>query len=324
MKPILGIHHITALAGDPQRNVDFYTDVLGMRMVKKTVNFDAPDVYHLYYADRTGTPGTLLTFFPFPDAARGVRGAGEISALDLAVPPSSLDFWIKRLASRGVSFDGPQQTDGEPVIGLLDPDGMKISLVFSDRLTISEGWDGGSVPLSASPRGFLGASMIVHALEPSARMLTDLLGFRLDQRNGRSARFSVGPAGSAVTLTVHEQPDAPFARSSAGSVHHIAWRLADDETQSAWRQYLATHGVRVTEIVDRQYFHSIYFREPGGVLYEMATDNPGMNVDESIDELGSSLRLPPWYEPDRNRIERGLIPIAVRGRETAGRPEHNR
>lgn len=320
MKPILGIHHLTALAGDPQRNVDFYTDVLGMRMVKKTVNFDAPDVYHLYYADRTGTPGTLLTFFPFPDAARGVRGAGEITALDLAVPPSSLDFWINRLASRGLPFDGPSESDGEPALTLLDPDGMKINLVFSDRLRISEGWDGGPVPLSASPRGFLGASMIVHSLEPSASMLTEVLGFRPDHRNGNRARFSVGSAASGVTMTVIEQPDAPYARSSAGSVHHIAWRLADDDTQAAWRRHLLANGVHVTDIVDRQYFHSIYFREPGGVLYEMATDNPGMEVDESVENLGSTLRLPPWYEPQRKQIERALLPITVRRHASAELP----
>ena len=301
-----GIHHITVLASDAQRNADFYTDFLGLRMVKRTVNFDAPDVYHLYYADAQGSPGTLMTFFPFPNAGGGKRGNGEVSAVAWHVPSSSLDYWVTRLASKAVSFDGPSTRFGQQVVSLLDPDGMKIDLVFSEKPPTVVAWSRGPVPEEHQLHTFHGVTMALRDTVPSLALLSNVMGFRPAGTEAARQRFTVGNGAAMAYIDLVVNPSLPWARPSAGSVHHIAWRVRDDAEQIAWRDRLRAADVNVTDIVDRQYFHSIYYREPGGILYEIATDSPGMNVDEEWQVLGEKLQLPPWYEPHRARIESAL------------------
>jgi len=306
---IPGIHHITVVASDPQRNVDFYTDVLGLSLVKRTVNFDSPGVYHLYYGDGTGTPGTILTFFPYPNAAQGKRGSGEIHAVAFSIAPESEDHWIHRLSSRGISFDGPSERFGERVITFLDPDGLKIELVTrSNRMAIRPR-EGGPVPAEHQVHGFAGVTMGYLNDTFSKRFLTDVMGFVQTGQAGTRTRFIAGDGGSATAIDTLVLGGITPPRQSAGSVHHIAWRVPDDAAQLAWREHLMESGTYPTEVVDRTYFHSIYFREPGGVLFEIATDPPGFLIDEDPANLGTSLRLPPWYEDKREQIERTLIPL---------------
>ncbi|MCU0453480.1 MAG: ring-cleaving dioxygenase [Bacteroidetes bacterium] len=303
-----GIHHLTVLASDPKRNAAFYTDVLGLRMVKRTVNFDAPDVYHLYYADAQGTPGTLMTVFPFPQAARGKRGSGEVSAIAWHVPASSRDYWIRRLAEKGVGFDGPATRFGQEVVTLLDPDGLKLELVFSADPPKVVTWNPSVVPAEHQLRTFHGVTFSLQNADPSLALLSTIMGARSVGTEGVRHRYALGEGTEAAMIDLIVDANLPWARQSAGSVHHIAWRVKTDEEHGAWRERLLAADVRVTEIVDRKYFHSIYFREPGGILCEIATDPPGMNVDEDWSELGSKLQLPPWYESDRKRIE-SVLPV---------------
>ena len=308
---ILGIHHITAMAGDAQRNVDFYVNMLGLRFVKKSINQDAPDVYHLYYGDEVGSPGTAMTFFPFGRAARGTRGNGEISHVALAVPTASQDFWVNHLSKNGVNFDGPSKRFHDNVITFLDPDGMMIDLVFRDKQQLKFPWGKSLVPVEYAIRGFYGVTMNLAELEPSSKVLKDVLGFRPALQSENRFRFLIGEGSDEAAIDIVVDPKAPHARQSAGSVHHIAWRVKDFPTHEEWQKAVAKSGLDPTEIIDRFYFHSIYFREPGGVLYEIATDNPGFTVDETVEELGTHLMLPPWYEPHRAKIEQALPPITI-------------
>jgi glyoxalase family protein len=306
-----GVHHITALASDPQVNVDFYVGFLGLRLVKQTVNFDAPDVYHLYYGDELGRPGTILTFFPFPDAARGKRGAGEISAVAFSVPAGSLEFWAERLSRTGIEFAGPQKRFGEGVVSFQDPDGMEVELVADPSLNGVSGWTGSTVDGLYAIRRFHGVTLMHRELGPAEAFLTGVMGFARGESEGSRSRFLAGPQETQARVDVLVDAAAPAARQSAGSVHHIAWRAKDDQEQLAWRKDLSRAGASPTPIIDRQYFHSIYFREPGGVLFEIATDPPGFATDETADNLGTSLKLPPWLESERQLIQRHLPPISV-------------
>jgi len=306
-----GIHHITSLASDAQRNLDFYAGALGLRLVKRTVNFDAPDVYHLYYGDELGRPGTILTFFPYPGAARGKRGAGEASALAFSVPGGSLGFWIERLSGGGVALTRRVERFGEEVASFEDPDGMVIELIadsLSDRIP---GWARSPVGPDRAIRAFHGATITQRALEPASSFLVGTMGFAAAGREGRRHRFILGPEAGRTRIDILVDPDAPAGRQSAGSVHHIAWRAAGDEEQLRWRSALIEAGRTPTEVIDRCYFHSIYFREPGGLLFEIATDPPGFSVDETVDSLGGSLKLPRWLEHERSGIERILPPLAL-------------
>jgi glyoxalase family protein len=309
-----GLHHVTAIAGDPQRNVDFYTRVLGLRLVKRTVNFDAPDTYHLYYGDAAGHPATLLTFFPWNDVPPGRQGAGMTTSTAFGVPPESLGWWQKRLAELGVDAEEPVSRDGEEVLTLRDPDGLVIDLVAAPGDARS-GWDGAAhVPAEHAVRGLHAVTLTEAALEPTQQML-DVLGMTLRGEDRDRVRFSMGE-GDGTALDV-----AAGARSrglqAGGTVHHIAFRVPDRSTQEAWRRHLVELGVPVTDIKDRQYFTSIYFREPGGVLFEIATDQPGFTVDEPLLELGRSLKLPPWLEPSREQIEAALPPLRLPEDESA-------
>jgi len=308
---ILGIHHITSLASDPQQNVDFYTGFLGLRLVKQTVNFDSPGVYHLYYGDEIGRPGTILTFFPFPDAARGKRGAGETSAVAFSVPVGTVDFWIERITLKGIPFLGPETRFGQKVISFEDPDGMIVELLEDASVDGNAGWPGSSVDTPYSIRGFHGVTITHRAAAPTSAFLTDGMGFTAGGTEGRRQRFVAGSGGGRALIDVIEDSAAPAARQSAGSVHHIAWRVKDDAEQLEWRQALRKMGAAPTQVLDRQYFHSIYYHEPGGVLFEIATDPPGFSIDETVDALGSRLQLPPWLEPERSVIERHLPPLRL-------------
>ncbi len=317
MKPILGgIHHITAIASDPQRNIDFYVGFLGLRLVKKTVNFDAPDVYHFYYGDETGLPGTLLTFFPFPNAAKGKRGVGETAAVAFSIPPESLDYWIDRLASKAIDFDGPVQRFGDQVISFEDPDGMMIELVTDKTARTIPAWSGSEVESAHVPRFLHGATFAESNLEITTKFLTETLGFRFSAREGERYRYFIGEGEAEARIDILFQPKTNPARQSAGSVHHIAWRVATDDGQRDWQEGLTNAGAYVTPVQDRMYFRSIYFHEPGGVLFEIATDDPGMLIDEPVSELGAHLKLPPWFEPKRERIEQRLIPVVLPGRKS--------
>jgi glyoxalase family protein len=305
-----GLHHVTAIASDPQRNVDFYTQVLGLRLVKQTVNFDAPDTYHLYYGDQTGAPSTLLTFFPWRAVPPGRNGAGLTTATAFSIPPESLGWWQRRLAELSVHADSPISRDGEEVLRLRDPDGLVLDLIASPGDGRS-GWDGAAgVPAEHGVRGLHSVTMSEAQLEPTQRLLTELLGMQLAGEAGTRSRFTMtGPGGGTVVDL--EADRSGRGLQSAGTVHHIAFRVPDQATQARWRETLVEAGLHVTHIRDRRYFTSIYFREPGGVLLEIATDQPGFAIDEPLLELGQRLKLPPWLEPNRDQIAAALPPIRL-------------
>ena len=305
-----GLHHVTAIASDPQANVDFYTTVLGLRLVKRTVNFDAPDTYHLYYGDESGSPSSILTFFPWRGVPAGRQGSGITTATAFSVPPESLGWWAQRVAALGIDHEGPRARDGEEVLTFRDPDGLVIDVVAAPGDTRS-GWDGyGHVPAEHAVRGLHSVTMSERLPERTATLLTDLLGMRAAAEDGDRVRFAMGDGGAGTVVDVAADTRARGLQA-AGTVHHIAFRAPDGATQLRWREELVEAGLQVTEVLDRQYFTSIYFREPGGVLLEIATDQPGFAVDEPLLELGRALKLPPWLEPSRAQIEAALPPITV-------------
>jgi len=303
--PIAGLHHVTAIAGPPQHNVDFYAGVLGLRLVKRTVNFDDPGTYHLYFGDEVGRPGTAMTFFPWANAVRGRAGAGMTRATAFAVPPGSLDFWMGRLADRALDFGAPVERFGERVLPLADPDGLALELV--EREVPLPGWAGGPVPAAHALRGFDGVTLAVADPAPTATLLRDVLGYEpVGEEDGRQRlRTPAGDYAAVVDLVASQ--DLP--RPGAGTVHHVAFRARDEAEQAAWQEAVRGAGLHVTEVRDRQYFRSIYFREPGGILFEIATDAPGFTLDEPVEALGEGLRLPPWLEGRRETIEARLVPL---------------
>jgi glyoxalase family protein len=309
---IPGLHHVTAIARDPQRNLDFYVGLLGLRFVKRTVNFDDPGSYHFYFGDNRGTPGTILTFFPWPGARRGIRGTGQVEATAFAISPDSIAYWLERLKQHHVTAEKTSTRFGEEVIRLLDPDGLLIELIASSSHGSVEPWAHSPVAAEHALRGFHGVSAGLEDYERTARLLTDSFGYRLIDESGNRFRFtSSDDSAPGRIIDLLCQPDAAMGRVAAGSVHHIAFRAKDDAEQLQWREHLVDLGYNVTPVMDRTYFHSIYFREPGGVLFEIATKPPGFTLDEKLEELGTHLRLPPWMEPARSQIEQSLPPIQV-------------
>jgi glyoxalase family protein len=302
---IPGIHHITALAGDPRRNVEFYTRVLGQRLVKRTVNFDDPGTYHLYYGDELGRPGTILTFFPWPGAPRGRRGVGGAVATAYRVPEGSLGFWQERLAVRGLEVSTETRFGGG-VLRFEDPDGLGLELVESEGGGDFVPWEGSDVEAEHALRGFAGLTLAASEFDPTSAFLTDAMGLHLEAEAGPRRRFRAGTEEGVAAIDVVRMPGVRRGTMAAGSVHHIAWRTRDDEEQRAWQEALSEAGWSVTPVRDRQYFRSIYFHEPGGALFEIATDPPGFTADESAEALGAALKLPPWLEPSRERIESTL------------------
>ncbi len=316
MTPVLsGIHHVTAIASSPQQNVDFYVGVLGLRLIKRTVNFDDPGTYHLYYGDAGGSPGTILTFFPWPGAPRGRVGTGQVSVTSFAIPEHSVGFWQERLARDGVSARGPSAHFDERVLSFEDPDGLPLELVAHPADDGRTGWEDGPVPREHVIRGFYGVTMAEDGpgagCEHTTTLLTNALGFRLVGEAGNRMRFAMGAGGPGALVDVLCLPGAPRGQVAVGTVHHVAWRTPDDAQQALWRERIGGSGIDVTPVRDRQYFHSIYFREPGGVLFEIATDPPGFTVDESKERLGARLMLPPWLEPRRAQLERTLPPLRL-------------
>ena len=310
MQPVKGLHHVTAVAGDPQANLNFYSQVLGQRLVKKTVNFDDPGTYHFYYADATGTPGSVLTFFLWKHMKRGSRGAGETGATAYSVLPDSSDYWRERLGAEGLTSTSSERF-GEQVISFRDPEDMVVELITDPDAPALEPWANSPVPANRALRGFHSATLLLTQAEPTAEVLT-LLGYREyaseSTPEGERVRFAAS-SKTAGYLDVLVRPDLTRGQFGAGSVHHVAFRTEDDKEQLEYLSLLRAEGYNVTPVQDRQYFHSIYFREPGGVLFEIATDAPGFLYDEARDELGKHLKLPDWLEPRRADIEARVQPV---------------
>jgi glyoxalase family protein len=300
---IPGLHHVTAISGPAQANVDFYTGTLRQRLVKKTVNFDAPDTYHLYYGDDVGSPGTILTFFPFADAGLGRAGPGMASAYAYAVPKGGFDAWMDRLALNAEDYDGPSERFGQRVITLRDADGAPVELVETDRV--------GDTPLD----GFHSVTLWERDPGPTARLLTEAFGYQEqghESDRGVERLRLVAPGDERGNIIDLIRTDSPAkARPGAGTIHHVAFRARSDMEQRDWQELLAAYGHPTTPVIDRQYFNAIYFREPGGVLFEIATDPPGFAVDEPVATLGQALKLPAKYEAMRERITQVLPPLKV-------------
>lgn len=322
MKSILGIHHITAIAGDPQQNIDFYTGVLGLRLVKITVNFDDPESYHFYYGDGLGRPGTILTFFSWPGAGRGRKGIGQVTAASFAVPRGSLAYWTQRLASHGIVSERQPERFGEPVLFFSDPDGLYLELIETPTVDASHVWQGGGVPAEFAIHGLHGARLSEREYEPTAALLTEIMGLRLIGHEHNRFRYEPAHshlAGAGRTIDVERANVAPEGRVAVGTIHHIAFRTPDDAQQQEWLAEIGGLGYNISPVMDRIYFHSIYYREPGGILFEIATDSPGFATDEPVERLGEALQLPPWLETQRPRIEVALPPIQRRPEQAAAR-----
>lgn len=303
--PITGIHHITAIASDPQKNVNFYTGLLGLRLVKKTVNFDDPSAYHLYYGDRTGSPGSILTFFYWPGLShQGRVGSGQTTALVLSAPASSLDYWQDRLSRNGVDVQRLTRFD-EETLQFSDPDHIPVEIVAVDQ-DLREGWQGAGIPEQYAIRGLHTAELTVSLQESTEFLLTEQMGFRLVRREGNRARFEAGPGGSGNYADVVTDNQILRGLGGVGTIHHIAWSVPEDIDELRMQQVLQQAGFGVSDVRDRNYFHSIYYRERGGILFEIATSSPGFAIDESVDSLGQTLRLPDQFESQRSTIEKSL------------------
>jgi glyoxalase family protein len=305
----LGIHHLTAIAGDPQRNVDFYAGTLGLRFVKKTVNFDDPFTYHLYYGDGSGGPGSLLTFFPWPAGRTGRQGVGQVNVVSLAILPASLGWWVERLLTHGIAHEAPATKFGRRVLAFRDPDGMPLELVADPAAESRAGWTGGPVPADHIVRGMHGVTLWVGSAAATAALLTETLGFRAAGEEAGVQRFVSGDGGPGTVVDVRAAEGFWAGTMGAGVIHHVAFRAANDDAQDELRQAVQQAGIATTPRIDRTYFHSVYFHEPGGVLFEIATDGPGFAIDEPADRLGSALKLPAQYESARAQIEAQLLPI---------------
>jgi glyoxalase family protein len=327
-KGIFGIHHVTAITGDPQRNIDFYTNNLGLRLVKLTVNQDDPTSYHLYYGDESGRPGTILTFFHWPNLPKGERGTSEVSSTSFLIPRNSIDYWIARFRNQGIDFDGPTSRfdESEQVLTLHDPDGLELELVAHESANnkTNNVWKSGPVPTEHAIRGFYSVTLSEEGYERTSSVLTDELGFILTRESGGRIRYEIphslqsstgaqssDTSGGANIVDLLCRPYAQEAVIGTGSVHHVAWRTPNDEQQLVLRRSIVAAGLNATPVIDRFYFHSVYFREPGGVLFEIATNNPGFTVDESLGELGTRVVLPPWLESVRGELLKILPPVRL-------------
>lgn len=306
-----GIHHITAFARDPQANVDFYAGVLGLRLVKKTINFDAPEVYHLYFGDQAGSPGTIMTFFPWPNSRRGRVGGGQVGVTTYVVPPGTLEFWENRLKSFGISTV-KQTRFGEEYVQFSDNEGLRLELVEREEGPNSE-WSFGGIPAEKAIKGFGGAILFSTDAAATRKTLEQTLGMKkIGEDVGYTRYRASGQLGNIIDVPLS---DIAMGAGGAGTVHHIAWRAKDFAEHVDWRVLAEEQGYQPTPLIDRQYFNAIYFREQGGILFEIATDPPGFARDEAPSALGEKLMLPEWYEPYRSEIEANLPPIEIRAME---------
>lgn len=314
-----GIHHVTAICSNPQKNIDFYTKLLGLRLVKLTINFDDPTTYHLYYGDEIGHPGTILTFFPWSDAPKGYRGTGQAITTSFLIPPDSIDFWKDRLKNNDICFEGPTKRfdddNEEQVIKLYDPDGLELELIAhpSAKENDERFWKDGPISYENGIRGFYSVSLSEEGYERTSEILNEL-GYKMVKSEGNRFRFqqeNSQPSTGAKILDVLCLPDTTYGRIGIGTVHHIAFRTLSDENQISIRKNIIKIGLNPTPVMDRTYFHSVYFREPGGVLFEIATDPPGFTVDQKVQDLGKKLMLPTWLEPVRERLEKVLPKIEL-------------
>ena len=330
---ILGIHHITAIAGNPQKNIDFYTGFLGLRLVKLTVNFDDPQTYHFYYGDDIGRPGTILTFFPWQGMPKGFRGTGQVITTSFLIPENSIEYWVNRLKSQGVNYTGPtKRFDDEQVVTFYDPDGLEIELVAHKNAETKKDhvWRKGPIPEEYATRGFYSATLSLEGYERTADLLVENMGFSKTKSDGSRFRFEIKDKEKIIDdfygnkekreLDLLNSPSTvdlvclPYTQRGSmgvGTVHHIAWRTPTDASQLDMRKIIVNTGLDATPVIDRTYFHSVYFREPGGILFEIATDPPGFMVDQKEEELGQKLLLPEWLEPDRKYLEKVLPKIST-------------
>lgn len=304
-----GIHHITAISGDAQRNAEFYVKALGMRLVKKSVNQDDPGTYHLFYGNANGSPGSGLTFFPWQMAIQGKPGLGEAVKVALAVPSGSMDYWVEHFGEEGIHFDGPYDRFGQQAIGFKDPDLMQLELVFDDQADQLPGWDKGTVPAEYGIRGFRGTTLLLEEHEPTAEVLKTLFEFKETGREENRWHYTTdAPIGGSV---IFEEGASKPSSGGRGIIHHVAFRAEDDAELTKLREKVIEMRLNPSQIIDRHWFHSVYFRTPGGVLFEIATDGPGYDVDEDPKKLGQKLILPPWLESKRESIEKRLPEIRV-------------
>ncbi|MDO8551047.1 MAG: ring-cleaving dioxygenase [Ignavibacteria bacterium] len=311
MKNINGIHHITAIAGSPQKNVDFYVEILGLKFIKKTINFDDPHTYHLYYGDERGNPGTILTFFPWSEQGfRGKRGTGQIATISFSAPSSSLNYWIERLTKHNIVFAGPLKRFDEEVLIFEDYDGFELEIVANEEES-RPSYKSFDVPEEHSIRGFWGASVWHQNTGPTEGLLTDLLEFKKLKEGENRIRFTSGDGGPGTYIDLLQLPDQLKGIMGIGAVHHIAFRTDNESTQLKMRERLVNKNINVTPVIDRNYFKSIYFHEPGNVLFEIATDPPGFLIDETTGSLNSSLKLPHWLESSRSEIEAVLPALKI-------------
>lgn len=304
---IKGIHHITAIAGDAAGNHRFYTSVLGLRLVKKTVNFDDPGTYHFYYGNETGAPGTILTFFPWERVRPGQPGAGMVTEIHYAVPQDSLEFWKEKFQREGVRTGNETIRFGQRVLPFRDPDGLELHLVENDA-DKRKPWVTEPIPAEHAILGFQGAALLLRDKTATAEILEDVFGYHFEAKEGNRYRYLTDAIGEANRIEIIEVPDAPRGLNAGGTNHHIAFRVENEEALMQFREKVMAKGLQITEKIDRNYFYSLYFREPGGVLFEIATDNPGFAIDETTEQLGTALKLPVQYEPIRNKIE-AVLPV---------------
>lgn len=303
---ILGLHHITAIAGNAKQNLDFYTKVLGQRFVKKTVNFDDPGTYHFYFGDEKGTPGSILTFFPWEGVRRGVNGAGMATGIGYSVSENSLTFWNDRFKRFNVKHEEVAERFGEKFLHFQDPDGLQIDLVESEIEDKRKPWETDEIKSENATKGFHSVTLTLNKVDPTALVLTDILGYKLLKQEGNRYRFITNAIENASIVDIIEAPALGSGINSAGTNHHVAFRVKDDNILMDFREKVLSKGLNITPKIDRDYFFSLYFREPGGVLFELATENPGFDKDEPLNELGTHLKLPKQYEPARKEIEKVL------------------
>jgi glyoxalase family protein len=303
---ILGLHHITAIAGNAKQNLDFYTKVLGQRLVKKTVNFDDPGTYHFYFGDEKGTPGSILTFFPWAGVRRGQNGAGMATGIGYSVSGNSLEFWKDRFKRFNVKQDEPGERFGEKYLRFQDPDGLQLDFIVPENEDKRKSWETDEIKIDNATRGFHSVTLTLNKVDPTAEVLTDILGYKLLKQEGNRYRFITDAIDNASIVDIIEAPGLDRGVNSAGTNHHVAFRVKDDNILMDYREKVLSKGLNITPKIDRDYFFSLYFREPGGVLFELATENPGFDKDEPLNELGTHLKLPKQYEPARKEIEKVL------------------